>query len=1298
MIQLTIKYSNLENMSGEEQYYEATFREHANKKSMWLGSSSAEPKNIYVIEDNKLVKKEVKVSEKLTKVFDELVTNAVDHYIKKINTPMSEGGPVTQIWVSFSDNKLTVSNNGPGFSVKKMEVSGLWSVESLCTREFSGSNIDDEKNPDRVVGGQNGLGLKLLILTSVSTTITTICKYNKKYYKQTFRSKKDDLEIDEPLVLDLVNRPDGRSDCYTKIEIELDLKKSVSDWTKYTEEEKSDLIADFNRWMQYRLYHFSLYTNSVEYRHEGENQIEYPEERRLKYNYNGKEINITRQYWYELLSLNPKQTLMINYNDPLKNRFPWYIGIGIQNKKKEFDDISVVDGIIIRHDSTHTNYFGEMLSRQVRSHIDKKTSEKMPNNKDAILNHLVIISIKMIPLPEFSSQVKDKITLNAKKWNAEKEGYFVDDEKVDKKDRKILREEDSKKIWNWIKDKVLYDISAPKNSKQTKSFRNELHTPAINIGKDTAVLIVCEGDSAEILCEQVFRSTPRANDVGYFTTRGVVKNALKSGKQIEAEGGKKFLMSKDFENNKTIQCLLQTIGLDRTKDYALTPEGNKDFSKLNYKLIVVATDQDKDGAQITGLIITLIHQLWPKLFDRGFFRKYLTPLARVIDEKTQTIKRFYNDQDVEEYVQNTYGQIVPKHVEIHRYKGLSQHPEEYVKRDMIPKYSSDIYIMTRDVNMREMVSIVYGTKTDVRKKFLLDTAKYVVDKEKLSRKILPATDYLKTEVKDFHLYNVHRKLKCYIDGLNIVGRKILTMCRNDRSKMRISSIVGGITKDYHYNHGGASAEKAAAYLAQKFTGSNNIPPLCSHSVSTGTVNGGRDKIGQARYTDVSYNNIFDILYPLQDDPLLEFLYEGSDKIEPKTYVPILPYAILESITTPATGWKIDIWGRKYEDVLKNVYHLIDSDTSTVSQFCSNTLPQGEIEKIGLLDLRGKVWMPRLKHKSEITYSEGKTGKTLEISRGKYRIEGDEIVFLRLPYRFWSNSIKDALEAKNKTTGKYKHPLTESGFYETTENNTIDENNVHLRVVLKPGGVDWIKRNFPPNDKYDSVELCFGFYSEYTAELNFSDKEGVIRSFEKFNHALKAWYIVRRDLYLERLIRGAKLERANIRMLLNKYRFIKSSDAKKIYPAYDFNKPDYILEYLDMFDKEDAKKYTDFRIGNRVKKDIRHQILTDNNFDKITLKLLSDLGSIKWDKIETEVINNVKSNFDYIDSINVNNFDEDYIVKLRNKIEKLYQKILELESGDWKKIWKKELSDFDEQLKIGISKSWVKKDHSKFKFE
>ena len=1285
----------------EDEYYEATFREHANRKSMWLGSSSTETKEIYIIQNDALVKTKVNISEKLTKVFDELITNSVDHYIKKIDNPTSGGGPVSHVWVSFSGNRLTVSNNGPGFSVKKMEKSGLWSVESLCSREFSGSNIKDETDPDRVVGGQNGLGLKLLILATLSTTITTICKYNKKYYKQTFLADGNDLIVEPPNVFDLSERPDGRTDSYTKFEIDLDYRKSISGWDKFTIEEREQLISDFDKWIQYRIYYFSLYTNSVEYRHEGDMMIKYPEEKRLVYNYNGNIINITRQKWIELLGLNPKQTVMIDYNDPKKNRFPWYIGIGVQNKKREHPYLSAVNGIIIKQDSTHTTFFNKKLAEQVRAHIDKKILDRIPKDENAILDHLVIISVKMIPLPEFSSQMKDKITLNAKKWNIEKEGYFIEElDSAKPKDKtKIIQDEDTKKIWSWVRDRVLYDLSNTKKPKDFKNFRNELHTPAVNIGKENAILMVCEGDSAELLCLQVFRATPRANDVGYFTTRGVVKNALKSGKKIQADGGKKLLMSKDFEENKTIQCLIQTIGLDRTKDYAKNPEGDKDFAKLNYKYLVVATDQDKDGAQITGLIITLIFQLWPKLYDRGFFRKYLTPLARVVDKKEKSITRFYNDQDVEEYLRKTYGEIIPKHIEIHRYKGLSQHPEQYVKNDMIPKYSSDIYTITRDLNMREIVEIVYGTKTDVRKKFLLDETKFTVDKEKLSRKIIPASDYLKTEVKDFHLYNVHRKLKCYIDGLNIVGRKILTLCRQNRSKMRISSIAGGITKDMHYNHGSASAEKAAAYQAQNFTGSNNIPPLFSLSVATGTIMGGRDKVGQARYTDVAYNTIFDILYPIQDDPLLHYLYEGKDKVEPNTYVPIVPYAILESTETPATGWKIAIWGRDYSPVKKNVMHLIEIDPSTVGQFCEGTLTQEWLDKAGLIDLRGKVWMPRLKKKLPINYITGKTGKTMEISKGKYRIDGDNIVFTQLPFRFWSNTIKETLEKKNKTTGKYKHPLTEAGLYKVTEDITTDENNVHLRVVLKPGAIEWIRQHYPPNEKYDSIELCFEYYSEYTAELNFSDKNGVIRSFEKFNHVLKSWYVVRRDLYLERLIRGAKLERANLRMLLNKYRFIKSSDNKIIYPPYDFEKPDYILEYLDIFENDALRKeLPQFNIGNRVKKETRHAILVENNFDRITLKLLSDLGSIKWNMINHEVINNEKSNFDYIDNINVNNFDQDYITKLREKILKLYEKILELESGDWKKIWLSELSELDRQLDIGIKNGWVKEDHSGFVFK
>ena len=42
------------------------------------------------------------------------------------------------------------------------------------------------------------------------------------------------------------------------------------------------------------------------------------------------------------------------------------------------------------------------------------------------------------------------------------------------------------------------------------------------------------------------------------------------------------------------------------------------INNLRYGKIIIATDQDSDGAQIACLIITMIYRLMPKLIEEGY--------------------------------------------------------------------------------------------------------------------------------------------------------------------------------------------------------------------------------------------------------------------------------------------------------------------------------------------------------------------------------------------------------------------------------------------------------------------------------------------------------------------------------------------------------------------------------------------------------------------------------------------------------------------------------------------------------
>ena len=68
----------------------------------------------------------------------------------------------------------------------------------------------------------------------------------------------------------------------------------------------------------------------------------------------------------------------------------------------------------------------------------------------------------------------------------------------------------------------------------------------------------------------------------------------------------------------------------------------KEWKTLRYGYILGLLDQDLDGFNIFGLIITFIMTHWPALISRNFVRRINTPVIRYYPKnKNKTVKEFF---------------------------------------------------------------------------------------------------------------------------------------------------------------------------------------------------------------------------------------------------------------------------------------------------------------------------------------------------------------------------------------------------------------------------------------------------------------------------------------------------------------------------------------------------------------------------------------------------------------------------------------------------------------------------------
>lgn len=112
--------------------------------------------------------------------------------------------------------------------------------------------------------------------------------------------------------------------------------------------------------------------------------------------------------------------------------------------------------------------------------------------------------------------------------------------------------------------------------------------------------------------------------------------------------------------------------------------------------------------------------------------------------------------------------------------------------------------------------------------------------------------------------------------------------------------MGYISEHAAYHHGEASLTATIVNLAQQYVGSNNIN-LMIPSGQYGTRDAGGKDHASARYIFTEPSLLNRCIYHPADDPLLTYLKDDNDPIEPEWYMPILPMVLVNGSEGIGTG-------------------------------------------------------------------------------------------------------------------------------------------------------------------------------------------------------------------------------------------------------------------------------------------------------------------------------------------------------------------------------------------------------------
>jgi DNA gyrase/topoisomerase IV subunit B len=1170
-------------------------------------------------------------------------------------------------------------------------MNGKWSVEGIISHEYSGSNFDQEKNPDSCTGGVNGLGIKLININSVRFEVETVDWINKKFYRQVCEDRMD--VVNPPLVVDLNDPTSADYKALSSVErIPHTTIRFIPDYANLCKKSANTPdpkwfnptnAENFAKVMEFRVYEVAAFIASINYRYWDLRRIEYRNKASVYFNDElirvsdlgdfAKMFGVDQSVEVELSHSREEMNKLMEESENPKAcgiRFPWYLSFGL-NPIKKFEQVAIVNGVHVQGGS-HCDMIFNHLVEQLTPRITRLTKGSNVKFTESMLKNLLfVIDCKQISCPQFSSQTKDSLKIGTSELNDMKKNFVLPKKVVDQ-------------VWKMVKDQFEFNLATKEVAEGKKKKKDNIpirkYSKAEKLGLDS-MLFIPEGDSAAKPIRDIIHSDTSPLNYkrcGMYNIQGVPMNALKKIKKIIIAGITQIKKHKTLMANVGLQGLVRVIGLDYNEDYYYGPpeedpriddlsdediealrqrrkRGDEAFSKLNYGCMIITTDQDLDGiGQICSLLLVFIMVFWPELIKRGFVRRLATPIIRVYHGKD--VFNFYSKKEFQKWALEMWGgeDKKPNGWEVNYYKGLAGHSEEEVLKDIGGNLLDNIYTFTWDDAAEAAMNLLYGSETKGRKSILQSPVTDEYDPELFDDQKIKCSSHFMIEAKSFQLDFMRRKLKSAIDGFIPSQRKAFAGARimyRKEAKAKVCELTGYVTKKMGYEHGDAPMNETITKMAQVFTGANNIPPMIPISNGFGDRVDGRGVTGSPRYIYLKYNaRAMNLVFPREDDWLLEYEYEDGKQCEPTHYVPIIPYSILETSTTAGVGWKMGCWARDF----KHTMHIL-------RQMINYEYPNPGSEPSSL---QGHAWVPKGMKVEVGRFQNGKIACEICTGTYEYDEERNQIIIKQLPLKIWSFYYRCKILGidpdNGKTEDKEGTPFPRKDLVKDCIDHTANDKN-HIIIKLEPGAMEKLESpesNYG-NEYLDPIESYLELAQQMQPHLNMIIEDGSIKEFTAYEDIMKQWFPLRRQLYELRLQRQLILLRLTIQFHENELRFIKMDATKEI------------------------------NIDKDLEDEARIEILEGAHFVRFNKKNLFSPKYTKTDVLERSIIDPTEgASYDYIDDITIRMKSKKNMIALEKKIAELKAELDELEKQTWKKLWLKELTDLEAIIYEGIKTKWL----------
>jgi DNA topoisomerase-2 len=1085
------------NQSALSKYQKLTDREHILKKpDTYIGSIENTDHEDYIFNDEKIISKGFQYIPGLYKLFDEGIVNCRDHVIRQaqaVSSKVENALPVSNIEINVDDDgTIHMYNDGNGIDVAQHPEYKIWIPEMIFGHLRTSTNYD-EKKKEKIVGGKNGFGFKLVLIWSTWGKVETIDHVRGLKYVQEFKNNL--TEIGKPSITKCKNKP------YTKVSFKPDYQRLGIDGLT------SDMLALFKK----RVYDISAVTD-----------------KRIKVKYNGELVPCKNfEQYVDLYVGNKTDTKRIYENH--NGRWEYAVCLA---PKDEFQQVSFVNGIYTSRGGKHVEYIMNQIIRKLCVYI--KTKKKVDVKPNTIKEQLMLFLRCDIDNPSFNSQTKDELGTASTKFGST---CSVSDSFIEKIAKMGVM--NAACALTEVKDNKAAKKTDGNKSKSIRGIHKLIDANfAGTVKSNQCTLILCEGDSAKAGIVSGLSKDDR-NTIGVYPMKGKIFN-------VRGESLKRI------NENKEIIEIKQILGLETGKTY--TTESAEKL--LRYNSVLFMTDQDLDGSHIKGLGLNLFQDQWNSLSTLDNFLGFMnTPILKA--KKNGQEKLFYNEGEYNVWKQEND----TKGWNVKYYKGLGTSTGKEFKEYFANK--KIVYFNHEGSVSDNIIDMIFNKKRSEERKSWLsnyDRNSYLdTNSNKVSHK-----DFINKEMIHFSIYDCERSIPNLMDGLKTSLRKILysSFKKNLTTEIKVAQFSGYVSEQSGYHHGEASLNGAIVGMAQDYVGSNNVNLLLPNGQFGTRLQGGKDSASE-RYIFTQLNQITRYIYRKEDDPVLEYLEDDGDPVEPRYYVPIVPMVLVNGGKGIGTGFSTDILSYNIDTLINILKSKLESESNEVdnelSPFYKNF--EGSCEKID--DKR-------------------------YIVKGVYqKITDKKIKITELPIGYWTDDFKQHIEHLMEVDKNKKQKTFIKDYNDMSTDKVVD-----FEIVLN----EPIDESKDSSNVYNNFEKSMKLYSTLsTNNMHLFNHEAKLTKYYDVKEIIDSYFPIRLEYYQKRKDHQITTLEEDLNLLQNKSKFI----MENIKGTIDLRnkKKTVVIDMLTEkeYDKLDGEKYDpDYKYLLKMPMDS----LTEENFNKM----------------------------------------------------------------------------------------------------